>query len=192
VQAARLLHGDLRIAGGRKGVQHCGLIGEEPEGVEVGAPDLVRLDHLIGPRLAQAQWPVDVTVLFATLPVDHRPLVQPEATQVCRPGKGRLQQVPDRPERVRTSGEKALQVQPGAAIGIPVELPLGAITGAFEGDCRTRVPASQLSGRVHVVGEEEVFNRVFARVLPPAQMCGGDGVDPCLVSHLQRTPLVWG
>jgi len=49
---------------------------EEPDSVEVGAPDLVGLDHLVGARLTQAQRPVDLAVLLGPLAVDHRPLVQ--------------------------------------------------------------------------------------------------------------------
>jgi hypothetical protein len=52
------------------------------------------------------------------------------------------------------------------------------------------MPPPELRRAVPVVREEEVFDRVFPRLLPSAQVVGGDGVDPGVVGGLQGTPLV--
>ena len=171
MQAAGLLHGDLRIPCWRKGVQRSCRVSEEPEGVEVGAPDLVRLDHLIGPRLAQAQRPVAVAALLGRLAVDHRPLVQTEAPQVGGPCGRRGQQFCDEPHHCRPGGQEAFEIKGSGAIGIPVEPPSGALNGTFEGDPGTWVPAAELGRAVHVVREQEVLDRVLGA--RPAAGSGG-------------------
>ena len=131
-----------------------------------------------------------MTHLVGRLAVDHCPLVQTEATQVCGPRGRGGQEVSDEPNGVRANREKVLEVHASCAIGIPVELPSAAFNAAFELDLRTGVPAAQLGWAMGVVGEQEVFDRVLSSVVPPAQVCGGDGVDPSVMCGLQRAPLV--
>lgn len=88
MQAAGLLEERLLVSRQCRAVAGHGVSGEEPEGVEVGAPQVVALDHLVGPRLSEAQRH-GVAVLVGT--VDHRPFVQPEAAELARPGGGAAQ-----------------------------------------------------------------------------------------------------
>src|ERR1035437_7323280 len=144
MQAAWLFHCHPRVACRDDGVQRSGWPGEEAVGVEVRAPDLVGLDHLVSACPTQEKRPLTVAELLGALPVDHRPLVQAEAAQVCRASGRRGQELRDESDRGGTAFQEGLEIQGRGVIGIPVELPLVALRGTFEREPQTWVPATQL------------------------------------------------
>jgi len=150
----------------------------------------VGLDHLIGCGLTEAQGPVGVTALLWCLAVDHRPLVQTETPQLGGSCVRRRQQSPDISHGCHPDAQEGLEIKGCGVSGISIELPFGAITGTLERDPGARVPPAELGRTVHVVGEKEVLNRVLARVPPPTQMRGGDGVDPGVVRGLEWAPFI--
>jgi hypothetical protein len=139
------------------------------------------LNDFVGRCGPQTQGPVRVTHRAGILAIDHRPFVQTEAPQLCGSCGRCSQELPDEAHGVGASPEKGREVHVGRAIGIPVELPVDALTGTFEDDPGTWVPAPQLARSVPVVREKEVLDRVLSIVLSPGQVSGGDGVDPRVV-----------
>ncbi len=181
VQAARLLERGPVVAAGLQGVQGAGGVGEEPEGVEVRARDLVVLDHLVGAWAAQPERPVVPDLLG---PVHHRPLMQPETAQVRRTARGRDQQPMDRLDD-RTLGQQVVGRDtqsrtagvPGARHGRrPVALLLGVLRGVEQPHPPTRVPPAEGCRALGVVAEEEVVDRVLGADAPSRQVW----LDPCV------------
>ena len=80
VQASGLLERRLTLARRRVAVAGHRLGCEEAEGVEVRAAQVVRLDHRVGRLLPEPQRHV---MAVLALPVDHRPLVEPEASEAA-------------------------------------------------------------------------------------------------------------
>ena len=110
VQAAGLLEVDLGGAGRAHPVEPHRGGGEEPVGVEVRAPDRMRLDDGVGAVRTQPQ---RQRVPVLALPVDHRPLVQAEAAGERRPGTRSRPAAGARSGRCRR-GRRGTPRRPGA------------------------------------------------------------------------------
>ena len=96
--------------------------GEEPERVEVRAVHGLRLDDGVGAGGAQPQRHRGVPRRSSCGPVDHRPLVQPEAAEPGGAGGGGGQQGPDeRRGRAVAAGERG-RVERDRAVG-PADVP---------------------------------------------------------------------
>ncbi|CAH0327566.1 hypothetical protein SRABI128_06233 [Microbacterium sp. Bi128] len=203
MQAARLLHGALVPPAGNHAVQRNGVRGVEAEGVEVRAPDPVLLHHLVGAPGPQPQLQVLVPEIELVLPVDHGPLVQPEAAELGRPRGSpgqddpcELQCLPALPqEGVDVDRHRRrLRRQPGGrefcGVGRAVILPPGPrlSLGAGEHDAGARVPAQQLTGLLGVVGEEEVLHRVLPAGGAPLEVGVRVAADMLDVGGLARQP----
>ena len=163
VQAARLLEGRPVVAAGGERVQRPGLGGEEPERVEVRAADPVRLDDRVGAVRPEPQRPVVPGLVLA--PVDHRPLVQPEAAERRRARRGRGEQPVQRLEQRPLGGDVLARVT-AIARSSPRPYPLSpayAAASPASADAVPRVPAPQLRRPLGVVGEQEVVHRVLDR-----------------------------
>ena len=161
VQARRLLERRPVVAARLQGVERARRVGEEPEGVEVRAGDPVALDDLVGARRPEPQRPGRVPDVVRREPVDHRPLVHPEAAEVRRPAGGRGQQPVDLRDDGQPRGQQVGgDTHPGGPLDVPLEpepvRPVG------QRDAVPGVPAAQRGRALGVVGEEEVLDRVAA------------------------------
>jgi hypothetical protein len=194
VQAPRLLQLDLGGAGRLQAVPGDGGGGEEPERVEVRAAHRVRLDDGVGICLAQPQ---RQRVPVPVVPVDHRPLVQPEAAGVRRPGRGRREQPGDEGDGSPAVGEERLPVERDRAVvvgGVPApgRVRRRTVRAGQEGDPCAGVPPAQLRRPRAVVLVEEVLDRVALPGGPAGPVPRGQRVGPLLVRPRQRRPPVGG
>ncbi len=180
VEAARLLVVGTVVAAGGQQVEPARRLGEEPVGVEVGARDPVRLDHAVGAVGAEPQRPVGVAGLVLGQPVDHRPLVHPEAAEVGRPGRGGGEQRVQRLEQ-RALGDDVLRrdrhCSGGRARRDLVTPQTGVIGRVDQPHAVPRMPAPQLGRPVRVVGEQEVVHRVLGVALAAGQVRLDEGID---------------
>jgi hypothetical protein len=189
VQAAGLLELGLSLAAGREAVAGCGIRGEEAVGVDVRATQLVRLDDLVGCGLTEPQ---GHRMPVLTLAVDHRPLVQAEATERAGPGCRAPQDQLDRGEHRRLLALERGAVdheaggrRPG---GIPAPSGPRGSGGIRELDARARVPAPQKARRVRVVGEEEVLDRMPLASRHPVAVPRGERLRALEMGELAGAP----
>lgn len=125
MQARRLLVGRLLGSRGGEGVARACGRSEETEGVEVGAGDLVRLDDGVRALAAESQRPGRVAHVGRFEPVDHGPLVQPEAAETTWALGGAGEQLAHEPHRVAARFEEGVHVDMDAEIVGGVEAPVG-------------------------------------------------------------------
>src|SRR5450631_1388562 len=133
-----------------------------------------------------------MTELLGPLPVDHCPLVQAETPKVRGPPGRRTHELPDEPDGVSPGSQESFEIKGCAVTGISIELPVPTLCSAFEHHSKTWVPAAELGRALHVVRKKKVFDRVGARACSPAQVGGGNRVDPGVVGGLERAPLLLG
>ena len=145
VQAARLLHRHLALPSGAQRVPGRRRVGEEPVGVEVRAADAVPLHHGVGAGAAQPQGPTGVPYVIGGDAVHHRPLVQPEAPQLRRPGEGGGQQSSHEGHGRAASGQEPRDVDLDAVADHAVVRPRGTgkVRGILQQDTRAGVPPPQ-------------------------------------------------
>ena len=159
---------DLALAGRLEQVERPRRRGEEAEGVEVRAADLVRLHDRVGARGAQPQRPAGVPDLVLAQPVDHRPLVQPEAAELARRSRGWPRAGRRRTALSRHGTRRSWSGRAARRRGRPPCRTASRRAGdrpPRRAPRRPRVPAAQLGRPLGVVGEEEVLDRVPAPVL---------------------------
>ncbi len=148
---------------------------EEPEGVEVRAPDRVRLDD--GVRALPARAGAGPGAGCSSVAVDHRPLVQAEAAGERRARRGRGEQpaheadgvARGRPGRPATSSRTV----PSASVAYQRQ----AACGAAGGDGAAPTPGPGASGAagpagLRVVREEEVQRPGASRPRRRRSRCG--------------------
>lgn len=190
MQATRLL--GLALAGAVEAIAvsgHGGR-GEEAEGVEVGAPQLVGLDDLVCSARSQAQRK-GVTALGGS--VQHGPFVQSEASEHRRPPLRATQETLDPAEEPRVCATEPRDVHPQragvSARQVPVPGRARGTGGIGEFDGPARVPSGQECGFVGVVGEQEILDGMLPAATRSLPMSGGERVGPLPVRAFARRPL---
>lgn len=173
---------DLPLTGGLQGIARSGRRREEAEGVQVRAHQLLPLDDGICLALREPQRKILVALLARAEPVDHRPLVQPEAAEL-RPAAaecGRREQPRHERQGVGALAPVPLDIRPprdhpvpgGRSRGnvpVPGAVPCGVEVGDYRssvrievgrrvvGDLPPRMPAAQLRGGEGIVGEVDAY-----------------------------------
>ena len=193
VQAARLLERRPVVAARVEGVEGTRVVGEEPERVEVRAADPVLLHHGVGARAAEPQRPGGVPHLLLRQPVDHRPLVHPEAAELRCPSGGRDQQPVQRLDQQPLRHQVLVAHRRHAA---PDDVPLesGVRRALRESHAVAGVPAPQRRRPLRVVAEQEVLDGVRDTLTPALQVRPDPRVHALLVrgatglpgGHLER------
>ena len=161
----------------------------------VGAADPVVLDDSVGARRAEPERVVLVPLGTLGEPVDHRPLVQPEAAELSGTGRGGAEQVPHDAHRTGAVGEVGGEVEVQDVVDHVVPAaggPFGQLHGRsaddLEPDPDARRPAPQRAGTQPVVREQEVLDRVRLAALPAGEVPGDALVDRRLVAAGGREP----
>ena len=147
VQTPRLLQGGLGLA--RRSAGSASVRAGCRSGTRrSGAADLVRLDDLVGAGGAEPQRPARVADLVLLEPVDHRPLVKPEAAELCRTSGRGSHEGGDELDCLAAGLDEAGSIDdhvlPIDAVVAPLRA--GEPGGPLEHHARTRVPAPQLRG----------------------------------------------
>ena len=141
------------------------------------------------PAGAEPQRPVGVTHLLGSQPVDHRPLVHPEAAEVRRPVGGGPQQDAGLAHQPPAGHDVVLRHRGHPVPGHVARqgLVLGGVT---QSHAVPGVPAQQRGGPLGVVGEQEVLDRVRLTLTAALQVGIGPLRDPLAVRHGPGLPLV--
>ena len=155
VQAAGLLEvGPVVRAGGER-VARPGVVGEEAEGVEVGAGDPVRLDHGVGAGAAEPQ---RLRVAGLVVGESGRPSPTRAArSSRCAPAATRSRRAAGGSPRAAAAATRRTPRLTGA-VGVPLEPVVRR--RVEQPDAEPGVPPQQLRRPLGVVGEQEVVDRV--------------------------------
>ena len=153
------------------------------------APRCPALDDGVGAVGAEPQRPRGMTHLLLGQPVDHRPLVQPEAPQLGRPRQGSREQLAHEPTAAHArrgmpagpSGRRGRRRRSGA-IGPARQ------TRPLPGNARPGVPPPERAQAERVVREEEVLDRMGDAGPPTPLVPLGRMVDPDGVLGSQLQP----
>lgn len=192
VQAAGLLKLDLILPLRLQAISwSCGC-GEETKGVVVRALYAHRLDHLVGSRVSQSEWPGGMPDLPRVQPVHHCPFMQPEAAQLRRPGRGRGEQADNELRGCAASGceQFGTEGDSGRSSHVSGAVKESGRARSPQFHIETRLPAAQPSRAIRVISEQKVKYRMFLIAPPTLLMRLGPSAYPLVMCGLTGQPLV--
>ncbi len=144
-------------------------LGEEPVCVEVAAAQRHCVDHSVRPGGTETQR--HTRVAHRGSPVHHRPFVQAEAVEPCRPRRHRAQEIRDEPHSARARMKVVTADRDAVAVpGVPGAVEVAIRSHSAENGAVAGMPDTQLAGSQAVVGEQEVEHRVRLAGPPSLQV----------------------
>ncbi|SLA05580.1 Uncharacterised protein [Mycobacteroides abscessus subsp. abscessus] len=197
VQTAGLFVVDLCAPRQRRLIAWTSSVGEETKGVEVCAPQRHRFDDGFGGRGSEPQRDGMSGSVGA---IDHRPLVQTEASQACGAGCSGVEQCAGGEKRTATFIQERGVDGHASVAGSGVapqrrqfvedtrEVAAARCPRRRQQDAVPRVPSAYVRRACRVVGEQEVEDGVLLALRPRTQVWPDEIFDARLVLGAARLP----